>query len=284
MTIRDVFVPFLTYPDAPATDTIDAAARIASALKANLSALVLELDPHRSAWPSSLGGYLVNLKGMIAEAIARSRANTESVFDKLQNETGHHRTGVELMREYTTLFPSPQPLVQHSRLHDLSILFQSILGGEGRSLGEAIVFESGRPALVIPDGKETTAFKKTGTAIVAWDSSRQAARALGDALPVLKLFEKLRVVTVTGEKDLPTSRSASGLLKHLEAHALVAELEEVEVGNRAIGEALTEYAIQNDADLLVMGAFGHSRAREFILGGATRRMLSQPPVPIFLSH
>lgn len=206
------------------------------------------------------------------------------MFAGLQNETGHHRTGVELISEYTTLFPLPDPLVQHARLHDLSILFQSNLGGAGRSLGEAIVFETGRPALVIPEGKEVIAFTKSSTAIIAWDSSRQAARALGDALPILKPFEKLRTVTVTGEKHLPVSRSASDLLRHLEAHALVAEFDEVEVGNRTIGEALTEYAIQKGAALLVMGAFGHSRAREFILGGATRSILSQPPVPILLSH
>ena len=120
--------------------------------------------------------------------------------------------------------------------------------------------------------------------VVAWDFSRAAARALADALPVLEQAKRVRVVTVSHEKALDASQSAAAVSKHLAAHGLTVTLDSVDAAGRDIGDVLELYVASCNADLLVMGAFGHSRVRDFILGGATKSMLARPPLPVFLSH
>ena len=94
----------------------------------------------------------------------------------------------------------------------------------------------------------------------------------------------MRVVTVTNEKVIDAKRSGAELAKHLAHHGVEVVLDTVDAAGRSIGAVLETHVASNNADLLVMGAYGHSRIRDFVLGGATKSMLSQPPVPIFLSH
>jgi len=120
--------------------------------------------------------------------------------------------------------------------------------------------------------------------VVAWDFSRPAARAVADALPLLEKAKQVYVVTVSNEKAIESRRSGTELAKHLKRHGVDAVLDTVDAAGRGIGDILKSYVTSRSADLLVMGAYGHSRIREFILGGATKSMLSRPPVPVFLSH
>jgi nucleotide-binding universal stress UspA family protein len=119
---------------------------------------------------------------------------------------------------------------------------------------------------------------------VAWDFSRAAARAISDAMPVLELAKQVRIVTVVNEKALDTRRSAEELARNLARHGIDVVLDKVDAKGRSIGDVLETYTGSHSVDLLVMGAFGHSRLREFILGGATRSLLSKPPLPILFSH
>jgi nucleotide-binding universal stress UspA family protein len=91
-------------------------------------------------------------------------------------------------------------------------------------------------------------------------------------------------VTVTGEKSIDSKRSAEELAKNLSRHGLEVVLEGVASKGRAVGDVLDSYVRSCNADMLVMGAYGHSRFREFILGGATRTLLAKPPLPILFSH
>ncbi|NGX97210.1 MAG: universal stress protein, partial [Candidatus Afipia apatlaquensis] len=119
---------------------------------------------------------------------------------------------------------------------------------------------------------------------VAWDFSRPAARAVADALPILERAKIVRVVTITEEKTIDTKRSSAELAKHFACHGIESVLEEEEAAGRTIGQALEDYATAHDIDLLVMGAYGHSRMRDFILGGATKSIVANPPLPVLLSH
>jgi nucleotide-binding universal stress UspA family protein len=92
------------------------------------------------------------------------------------------------------------------------------------------------------------------------------------------------VVTVLNEKHLDRKHSAEELSKNLSRHGIDVMLDRVDAGGRAIGDVLGEYVASHAADLLVMGAYGHSRLREFVLGGATRSLLSKPSLPILFSH
>jgi nucleotide-binding universal stress UspA family protein len=91
-------------------------------------------------------------------------------------------------------------------------------------------------------------------------------------------------VTVTNEKVITSKRSAAELAKNLAHHGVDVSVETVDAAGRRIGDVLKSYVDVHKTDLLVMGAYGHSRVREFVLGGATRSMLSRPPIPILFSH
>ena len=91
-------------------------------------------------------------------------------------------------------------------------------------------------------------------------------------------------MTVTNEKTIETRRSASQLARNLAAHDIEAVIENYDAAGLSIGGALKKYAAAHNLDLLVMGAYGHSRLRDFVQGGATKSMIDSPPLPIFLSH
>jgi nucleotide-binding universal stress UspA family protein len=123
-----------------------------------------------------------------------------------------------------------------------------------------------------------------GTIVIAWDFSRAAARAVADSIPLLEKAKHVRIVTVMGEKPIDSKRSAEELAKNLFWHGLEVELDKVESRGRTVGETIETHAKSRDANMLVIGAYGHSRLREFILGGATRSLLERPPLPILFSH
>jgi nucleotide-binding universal stress UspA family protein len=111
-----------------------------------------------------------------------------------------------------------------------------------------------------------------------------AARAVADALPLLTRAKRVHIVTVSNEKRIDTRRSGPELARHLARHGVDVILETVDAAGRSIGGALEAATRVHDSDLLVMGAYGHSRLREFVLGGATRSMITRPPLPVLLSH
>lgn len=175
-----------------------------------------------------------------------------------------------------------EAIIEHARLRDLTVA-PFVEGDEAHAdLLQALIFDSGRPVLVLPGGADARGFS-LGRVVVAWDFSRAAARAAGDALPLLQRAEEVRVVTVSLDKPLPEETSGPEFAAHLARNGVAnVVLEEVELGARTVGEAIDEATAI--ADLLVMGAFGHSRIRDFFLGGATRHVLRKPLVPTLLSH
>jgi nucleotide-binding universal stress UspA family protein len=100
----------------------------------------------------------------------------------------------------------------------------------------------------------------------------------------ITLASRLGYFTVTKEKAIDTRRSGAELAKYLARHSVDVVLDEVDAKGRSIGDVFEAHVTYRHANLLVMGAYGHSRVREFVLGGATKTMLARPPVPIFLSH
>jgi nucleotide-binding universal stress UspA family protein len=148
---------------------------------------------------------------------------------------------------------------------------------------EAVIFGSGKPTLILPQNPRSRPFE-LGTIAVAWDFSRAAARAVSDALPLLERAKKVRVVTVLNEKNLDRKHSAEELSKNLSRHGIDVVLDRVDAKGRPIGGILEAYVAAHASDMLVMGAYGHSRLREFVLGGATKSLLSKPPLPILFSH
>lgn len=171
---------------------------------------------------------------------------------------------------------------KETRLHDLCILdSESQALDIDRDLIEAALLDSGRPLIVVPP--ESKAFSARHV-VVAWDGSGKAARALFDALPILRAAETVEVVQVEGEKDLTNILPGSALAAHLLAHRVEIVAKTIGARDGDVAEALRRHAERSNADLIVMGGFAHARIRQLILGGVTQSMLRHCPVPLFLSH
>jgi nucleotide-binding universal stress UspA family protein len=193
-------------------------------------------------------------------------------------------TMYEHLLEHCTPNEVARILVDHARLRDLAIFPVNPEDPGQRSLVEALIFESGRPVLLLPETTTRQLPLSFDRAAVAWDHSRPAARAIADALPMLQAAKHVHVVTVVDEKHLRKPHSGVELCTHLARHGVEVTFDKTPAEGRTIGEVLEGYAIERDIDLLVMGAYGHSRLREFILGGATKRVLTHPFTWTLVSH
>jgi len=150
---------------------------------------------------------------------------------------------------------------------------------------ENLVLSSGRPVLVVPYARQ---FKSIGSRVlVTWDGSREATRALHDALPFLSRAKQVTVLTVDALKSEPPSSRIPGsdiaaIVSRYGANVATQDVEGME--DVPTGEAILSRAADLDADLLVMGCYGHSRWREWVLGGATRSILKSMTLPVLMSH
>lgn len=157
-------------------------------------------------------------------------------------------------------------------------------GPIARQLLEALVLETGRPTLVVPCAGQ---FATVGTRVlVAWNGSREAARALHDALPLLAGAQARVLSAHTAAKELrPDATPVSHAVRVLERHGVTVEVEHGPGGaDLTIGELILSRAADFGADLIVMGAYGHGRLRELVLGGVTRVVLQSMTVPVLFSH
>lgn len=280
--MRDILLQLDSYPEATPAEAIDQAVRFTSALGGVVSALAVEVDIR--APRNRLADHLIGLTQLAeAEELKSRRACTAALetFSTLAAKAGvlgealHGKAGLYGVGAY---------VAERSRTRDLCIVpVVDLLDGQ-RSVVEAVVFGSGRPVLTFRPGASDLSGEGLGSVVLAWDGTRTAARAMADALPVLCKAREVRVLTVTNEKPSAHAGLGKDVLRHLAAHGVNAVIDEVDAGGRRIGKVLGDYLAEQQSDLLVMGAYGRSRAREFILGGATEHMLQNPGTPILLSH
>ena len=171
-----------------------------------------------------------------------------------------------------------------ARRFDLSIVAQAEPDNAApeRLIAEAALFESGRPVLIVPYIQK--AGLKLDRVMVCWDGSRNAARAIADALPFLARAKAVEVVTVTGEPAKSSDIPAADIAHHLARHGLKVEVERIVAEDIDVASVILSHAADTGTDLIVMGGYGHSRVREFVLGGATRGILTAMTVPVLMSH
>jgi len=175
-------------------------------------------------------------------------------------------------------------LLARTRLSDLIVL-----GQEDEEhpeplrevLIEAALFDSGVPLLLVPYVSPPTFADRK--AMVAWDGSRTASRAVHAALPMLEHARKVTVVVVEDGYKMEGEAGADIAL-YLARHGLTVEIERIPRASTGVGDTLLNYVSDNAIDLVVMGGYGHSRMREFILGGATRSILQSMTVPVLMAH
>ena len=281
MPIKDILFPMFSYPTPTATGTVETAVCLAGSLGAHISGLTFELDIR-----SPVGFYAdpINISGMLAAERAKSAANARDLVAAFDDIAARRNVMHERTVEHCPPIEVDQHLVAHARLRDLSVFPVNSADPDQRSLAEEVMFESGRPVLLLPEGTSRELSTSFDTIVVAWDHSRPATRAVADALPLLQAAKRVHVVTVVDEKRLAKPRSGVELSKHLARHGVEVEFEEVHAKGGSIGDTLEAYCVGRKVDLLVMGAYGHSRVREFILGGATNSVLTRPFAWTLVSH
>ncbi len=178
-------------------------------------------------------------------------------------------------------------VLQHARAADLIIAAQTEPGWQGSAqldVADRLAVESGRPVLIVPnEGLHETYSRKI---LVAWNARREAARAVFDALPLLQRAREVKVIWVNPQEEDGAAMDvpAADICAALARHGVKCEATEAVRPHAGVGQTLLMRAAEYGSDLLVMGCYGHSRLREFVLGGASRHVLEHMTMPVLMSH
>lgn len=285
MSFRDPLVVLRPYP-APIPDTtVVQAVEMAAAVASRVSAIACGISPKVPR--SIFGDAVFDVSGLVGEEKQKSALDVRRLLSTFSDVV--KRKGLILGEQISEMRPSEEVqdiLSDHARLYDLTIVpmpeGEAVSQFDAQWYVEEIVFGSGRPTIVVPAASGRSV--AVDTVAVAWDKSRTAARAIADAMPVLRAAKRVVLLTVIGEKEIVSERSGDEFVRHLALQGVSAMARQVDAGDRMIGEVLRQEVAALGCDLIVMGAYGRSRIREFILGGATKAMLTQPPTALFMSH
>ncbi len=171
-----------------------------------------------------------------------------------------------------------------ARRFDLAIVGQAEpkKGAVEELIAESALFEFGRPVIVVPYIQKAPL--KLDRVMVCWDGSRQAARAIADSMPILERAGLVEVVIVANEKGKQDEIPGADMGEHLARHGLKVDVKRIVGGDIDVADALLSHAADSSADFIVMGGYGHSRLREFVLGGVTYAILRSMTVPVLMSH
>ncbi len=278
MTTRIAYMPLTTYPETISDESVMAAVGFAASLGFALHATAFAVQIPQMYSP--LGSLLVDVPGLVRTAEETSRTECRRLQALVLGAASSHFK-VECKTREIVLGAALDAATAAARYFDLSVLPWSGATIAVKDMTEAVVFGSGRAAILVPP---STQFAALDHIAIAWDASQVAARALGDALPLLAKGGRVTVLTVQDEKPLSGSGIAESLSSALEKRGFSAKPRSIFLGGKSISDALQESALSEGAQMLAMGGFGHSRTRDFILGGATKGVLNQLRLPVLLSH
>jgi nucleotide-binding universal stress UspA family protein len=260
---------------------LDIAAALARQHGAHLTALqVIDVAVPVMAMADGGGGGAV-----IAELMEQMRQSALASGQKLKAafEVALAREGI--MGEWRQVEgTSPEIVALHGRYADFLVMGQDDPESDSAGLLEAVLFDSGRPVLAIPfAGKFNSIGKRV---LVGWNASREATRALHDALPLITKADSATMFLANPKRGLDGHGEEPGadIARHLARHGVKVEVAKAMANDVSDSSLLLNHASDMGADLLVMGAYGHSRLREFILGGVTRSLLREMTIPVLLSH
>lgn len=279
MAFKDVLVTLTSYPEPTPLPVVEDAVAVAELLGAHIAAVTCET--HVQLPGHYMSGSFAGIPGLISGEAEKSRKNAQNLLSAFDAAAARSGVSREAILEKCFTFEVGDLLVDYARLRDLTIVPVPDVYDQWHA--EAVIFGSGKATLVLPENPRKRPFS-LGTIAIAWDFSRAAARAVADALPLLDKARKVHIVTVINEKAIDSKHSAEELAKNLSRHGIDVVLDKVDAKGRPIDDVLNAYVISHAVDVLVMGAYGHSRMREFILGGATKSMLAKPSLPILFSH
>jgi nucleotide-binding universal stress UspA family protein len=274
MAIKDILLLLQTEGDTQVAAPY--AAALANTLGAHLTAAGIAFEILAPA--SFMGDYPYEVLAAVTE---QSRLRAEEAYARMR-AAAPDTLSSELVQIDALPGQARDDFARLARHFDLTIVGQGAeTNSDDELIAEAALFGSGRPILSVPRiQKKAPSFDRV---LIAWDGSRAAARAVGDAMPLLKLAKTIEVVTISDPRIPYKELPGFNITRHLSRHNLNAELKRL-TQSGDIGETLLSYAADAGSDLLVMGGYGHSRLREFVLGGTTRTILSSMTIPVLMSH
>jgi nucleotide-binding universal stress UspA family protein len=257
--------------------TLEAGFLVATQFDAQLEVLHVRADPATLlpiVGEGMSGAMVEQVMEAMTEAVEGRAQRARAAFDRIAAKVGataawRQEIGIE-----------PVVLAGVARLSDLTVIGRPEATSESQfpaSL-ESALFDTGRPVLVVPPNPLPTIGRRIG---IAWNGSPKASRAVAASLPFLEKAETITVLTVAVGRR---GSSGEALAAYLGLHGLKAAVESADPQGKSAGKALLEHAQGRGVDLLVMGAWGHSRIRELILGGVTREVLAQTALPVLMAH
>jgi len=255
------------------------AVSVAAALQAHLTGVAFIYDP---VVPISGAGYIP------AEVIETQREDNETAAEAAIKSftvaTDQAGISAEPLTTSASLAGAGDRFARMARRFDLAIVGQAQpeISSMEQIIGETTLFESGRPMIMVPYIQKAPF--KTDNVMICWDGSRTAARAVADAIPVIRNSGRVEIVIVTNERGKEDEIEGADIGQHLARHGLKVDVHRISGGNIDVADALLSHAADSGADLMVMGGYGHSRLREFVLGGVTRSIFESMTVPVLMSH
>jgi nucleotide-binding universal stress UspA family protein len=259
---------------------VDAAARLASKQEAHVIGLYV-LPPVPTYGATTIGA------GMIKAGLNTFREEAKRVRAAFEKAVDGRGFGTEWRVVEAKNQGVAETIMNHARSTDLVIASQRDRDWDFATLldePERLAIECGRPVLVVPHHKRFASFATRIT--VAWNGSSESARAVFDSLPLLQAAESVRILSINPHDEtrevgaVPTA----DIVATLERHGVKCTGSKMLAGDAEVGIALLSSVADDKSDLLVMGAYGHSRIREFVFGGTTRHILTHMTVPILMSH
>ncbi len=222
---------------------------------------------------------------ILAEHNDRERKEAEAVRFIFEDVAKRHDVAHEWRNRPAKDTDAFKDIIAQSHAVDLVVApgkdFRDPLG-HWFDLPERLAMETGRPLLLLPRDRAVESFGKR--ILVAWNGSRESARAGFDALPMLRMAESVYVVAIADNMESPLMRSAEEFYQTLKRQGVKAELDCVGATGKPDGEQLLARLAERNCDMLVMGFYGHSRLREMVWGGVTRHLLKAMNIPVFTSH
>lgn len=267
-------LPLATYPDASSFALLQNAVDVSLHQRADLTASIplVRIEPIQPRFPTFL-----DVEKMRAEAERFSKYNGAALEQTLRDYGKKADIEVEI-HPFDAKEPFvAQTLAERSRAYDLSILEAS---ETMRLLIESVLFESGRPVLLFPSDNFCG---RIDAVAIAWDGGTTIARALTGARLLLEHASRVVLISVTDDKQID-EHSRDHLAAALRKAGLAVDVTAVQASRDSPASVIQAAALERKADLLVAGAFGHSRLREFILGGVTRSLLTRLEMPALLCH
>ncbi len=258
----------------------DYALSVASTLEAHVSAVAYRYEPYvpGMVFDSSV------VSGVIEAQRVEYEKSAKQAIAGFEEAARRAAVSSDVRTIEASLAGAAEDFAAYARTFDLSIVGQPEPddGVAADLIAEAALFGSGRPAVIVPYIQK--AGLKLDHVTVCWDGGRPAARAVADALPFLRRSKTIEVLTVETEKSRSSEIRGADLAQHLARHRLKVELNSMPAADIDVGAAILSHVADTGSDFLVMGAYGHSRLREFVLGGATRGILDAMTLPVLMSH